>query len=137
MEYTYTQDWFHWAPDIFSKLLPGLPARKRFLEIGSFEGRSAVWITENMLEDGGILSAVDTWTGGEEHEGGELEGDGGGAASHGGPSMRSSTTFGRRAGPKWTRVGCDSATQHRLQQATFQCSTYKSHSLTPPRTEVR
>ncbi|CAB4189745.1 Methyltransferase domain containing protein [uncultured Caudovirales phage] len=68
MEYTYTKDWFHWAPELFTKITPGLPARRRFLEIGAFEGRGTVWMAENMLEDGGVLSVVDTWTGGEEHQ---------------------------------------------------------------------
>jgi predicted O-methyltransferase YrrM len=45
-----------------------LPERKNFLEIGSYEGRSAVWIVENMLEDGGKLCCIDTWEGGEEHK---------------------------------------------------------------------
>ena len=66
-DYKYTQDWFHWAPEIWEKLIPLLPARKRFLELGSFEGRSTVWTVENMMEDGGEIVCVDTWEGGEEH----------------------------------------------------------------------
>jgi len=44
-----------------------------FLEIGSFEGRSTVWIVENMMQsnDGTRCSddiyCIDTWEGGEEH----------------------------------------------------------------------
>jgi predicted O-methyltransferase YrrM len=45
-----------------------LPSRKRFLEIGSFEGRSSVWLIENAIEEGGDLFCVDTWEGGEEHK---------------------------------------------------------------------
>jgi predicted O-methyltransferase YrrM len=67
-EYSFTQDWFHWAPPVLERLVPLLPERKRFLEIGSFEGRSTVWLAENMLEDGGVVVAIDTWEGGEEHE---------------------------------------------------------------------
>jgi predicted O-methyltransferase YrrM len=37
------------------------------LEIGSFEGRSAVWTIENMMEDGGEIYCIDTWGGGDEH----------------------------------------------------------------------
>ena len=37
------------------------------MEIGSFEGRSTVWLVENALEDGGEIICVDTWEGGEEH----------------------------------------------------------------------
>lgn len=66
-DYKFTQDWFHWAPPVWEQFIPMLPARKSFLEIGSYEGRSTVWITENMMEDGGTIVAVDTWEGGEEH----------------------------------------------------------------------
>jgi len=66
-EYQFTQDWFHWAPQVWEQLIPMLPERKKFLEIGSFEGRSTVWIVENMMEDGGEIYCIDTWEGGEEH----------------------------------------------------------------------
>ena len=66
-DYKFTQDWFHWAPEVWKQLIPMLPERKRFLEIGSFEGRSMVWIVENMMEDGGEIYCIDTWEGGEEH----------------------------------------------------------------------
>lgn len=65
--YQFTKDWFNWAPQVWEQLIPMLPERKTFLEIGSFEGRSAVWIIENMMEDGGEIACVDTWEGGEEH----------------------------------------------------------------------
>lgn len=67
-EYHFTQDWFHWSPDVWLQLVPKLPGRERFIEIGSFEGRSAVWTVEHMLKDGGTLTCVDTWSGGEEHQ---------------------------------------------------------------------
>jgi len=66
-EYKFTQDWFHWAPEVWERLLPLLPSRKRFLELGSFEGRSTIWTVGNMMEDGGEIVCVDTWGGGEEH----------------------------------------------------------------------
>jgi predicted O-methyltransferase YrrM len=69
-EYQFTKDWFQWAPEVWTQLIPLLPERKKFLEIGSFEGRSTAWIIENMLDDeavpGGVL-CIDTWEGGEEH----------------------------------------------------------------------
>lgn len=65
--YQYTEDWFHWAPEIWERLVPLLPARSAFLEIGSYEGRSTVWMLENMLDVGGWIDCVDTWEGGEEH----------------------------------------------------------------------
>jgi predicted O-methyltransferase YrrM len=66
-EYKFTKDWFNWAPEVWTQLIPLLPARRKFLEIGSFEGRSTVWIVENMMEDGGEVYCIDTWEGGEEH----------------------------------------------------------------------
>jgi len=73
-DYQYTKDWFSWSPSVWEKLIPHLPARKNFLEIGSFEGRSAVWIVQYMMEDGGELICVDTWEGGAEHVNGEMSG---------------------------------------------------------------
>ena len=69
-DYQFTRDWFHWAPDIWTHLTPMLPDRKAFLEIGSFEGRSAAWIVENMAEDGATILCIDTWQGAEEHKAG-------------------------------------------------------------------
>ena len=71
-EYNFTQDWFHWAPEVWKHLVPMLPERdtrkgRNFLEIGSFEGRSTVWIMENMMEEGDYINCIDTWEGGEEH----------------------------------------------------------------------
>jgi predicted O-methyltransferase YrrM len=43
-----------------------LPSRKRFLEIGSYEGRSSVWLA-SQLEEGGVLECVDPWIGNGEH----------------------------------------------------------------------
>jgi predicted O-methyltransferase YrrM len=69
-EYQFTKDWFHWSPEVWTQLIPMLPGEagnREFLEIGSFEGRSAVWIAENMMQDGDCLDCIDTWEGGEEH----------------------------------------------------------------------
>ena len=66
-DYKFTQDWFHWAPPVWTQFIPMLPERKRFLEVGAYEGRSTVWMVENMMEDGGGIVAIDTWEGGEEH----------------------------------------------------------------------
>lgn len=65
-EYQFTHDWFKWAPDLWTQLTPMLPIGD-FLEIGSFEGRSTVWMMEHMLEKGHFIDCVDTWEGGEEH----------------------------------------------------------------------
>ena len=75
--YKFTQDWFSWAPPIWEQLtpmLPGKPGERNFLEIGSFEGRSTVWIIENMMADGDNIDCIDTWEGGEEHSNGEMGG---------------------------------------------------------------
>lgn len=70
-EYQFTKDWFNWAPQVWEQLIPHLPERtedgRYFIEIGSFEGRSMVWIAENMMQDGDYLTCIDTWEGGEEH----------------------------------------------------------------------
>jgi predicted O-methyltransferase YrrM len=69
-EYQFTKDWFGWAPPVWEQLIPmlsGEAGKRNFLEIGSFEGRSTVWIIENMMQDGDNLDCVDTWEGGEEH----------------------------------------------------------------------
>ena len=72
-EYQFTKDWFNWAPEVWTQLTPMLPEGKRsFLEIGSFEGRSAVWIIENMMNPGDWIDCVDTWKGGEEHAGEDM-----------------------------------------------------------------
>jgi predicted O-methyltransferase YrrM len=73
-DYQYTKDWFSWSPGVWGQLIPHLPARKNFLEIGSFEGRSAVWTIENMIEDGGEIYCIDTWEGGAEHTPEDMEG---------------------------------------------------------------
>lgn len=83
-EYQFTQDWFGWAPPVWEQLIPMLPegetygmadhGQRTFLEIGSFEGRSTVWIIENMMRPGDWIDCVDTWAGGEEHTNGEMVG---------------------------------------------------------------
>jgi predicted O-methyltransferase YrrM len=69
-DYKFTKDWFEWAPEVWKQLIPHLPSEagsRRFLEVGSFEGRSTVWIMENMMQDGDYMLCIDTWEGGEEH----------------------------------------------------------------------
>jgi predicted O-methyltransferase YrrM len=71
-EYQFTKDWFQQAPQVWTQLIPMLPDKKSFLEIGSFEGRSTVWIVENMMNPGDWIDCVDTWQGGEEHVGEDM-----------------------------------------------------------------
>jgi predicted O-methyltransferase YrrM len=67
-EYEFTQDWFKWGPPLFRAVFGIIPAKRRFLEIGCYEGRSTVWLIENGLDSGGIITCIDTWQGGEEHD---------------------------------------------------------------------
>ena len=69
-EYQFTKDWFSQAEQVWPQLiplLPGTPGQRNFLEIGSFEGRSSIWIAENMMAKDDTLHCIDTWEGGEEH----------------------------------------------------------------------
>ena len=65
-EYEFTQDWFSPHIPMWERWMAMLPQRKRFLEIGSYEGRSAVWLA-GQLEVGGVLECVDPWIGNGEH----------------------------------------------------------------------
>jgi predicted O-methyltransferase YrrM len=73
-EYKFTQNWFAQAEEVWPQLVPLLPDNPKALEIGSFEGRSMVWIAQNMLGESGSLTCIDTWEGSEEHKNGELDG---------------------------------------------------------------
>ena len=76
-EYKFTQDWFsHNIPvwEQLATLLPGEAGKRTFLEIGSFEGRSMVWIVENMMSDCEALDCIDTWEGSEEHSAETVQG---------------------------------------------------------------
>lgn len=68
-DYEFTRDWFAHAQaeQVWRAVIPLMARRKSALEIGAFEGRASVWIVENILEDGGFLTCIDTWGGGEEH----------------------------------------------------------------------
>lgn len=70
---TYTNDWFKphipywrelksWAVE--QKILHNRPLN--FLEIGSFEGQSAVWLLQNLVGPGDSLTCVDPWGPGPE-----------------------------------------------------------------------
>lgn len=52
----FTQDWFtHNIPN-FEKCLALVPERKRFLEIGAYEGRSTCWLIQHIDKYGTIYS---------------------------------------------------------------------------------
>lgn len=62
--YRFTQDWFSHNIPVWQQLVPLVPERRVALEIGSFEGRSTVWLAENGMK---VIDCVDTWQGSEEH----------------------------------------------------------------------
>jgi predicted O-methyltransferase YrrM len=68
MSYQFSADWFTHNSNNFVAAKRVLPSIKNILEVGSFEGLSAVWMTKNLLEDGGDIVCIDTWSGGEEHK---------------------------------------------------------------------
>ena len=65
----FTQDWFTYNIPHLEQLVGLLPERKRFLEIGCFEGRATCWFLEHALDDDGEMYCIDPFTGSMEHEG--------------------------------------------------------------------
>ncbi len=66
----FTQDWFSYNIGVWQQLLAGFSGKPnlRFLEIGSFEGRSTVWLLQNILTDiSSNITCIDTFEGGEDH----------------------------------------------------------------------
>jgi predicted O-methyltransferase YrrM len=59
----YTADWFSYSIPVWEKVvLPRLPSgTRKFLELGSHEGRSAVWFLEHAMRPGDELTCVDIW----------------------------------------------------------------------------
>lgn len=70
-EYSYQADWFSkYIPDwrLYTESLAGMPDL-RFLEVGSFEGLSTVWMLTNILtHPSSKILCVDTFGGSMEHE---------------------------------------------------------------------
>ena len=59
----FTADWFtHNIPN-FEKCMAEIgEQRKKFLEIGSYEGRSTCWLLQNGLDkDGGVIACIDPY----------------------------------------------------------------------------
>ena len=58
--YNFTQDWFSHNLKLFNKFLTQFKDKKvKFLEIGSYEGRSAIWMLENILSKDSELILVE------------------------------------------------------------------------------
>lgn len=72
MEYRFSTDWFSAYVPLWLQAMKtvGLDPKKplKILEIGSFEGRSACWISDNLLDhpDSSLL-CIDTFCGSEEY----------------------------------------------------------------------
>lgn len=71
----FTKDWFSQNIPAWHELFSQLPTKLRFLEIGSFEGRSACWLMQNALEDDGEMVCIDTWKGSPEHDAMDIDMD--------------------------------------------------------------
>jgi predicted O-methyltransferase YrrM len=67
MGHQFGYDWFTQNIPVFEAVHSALHKHTKFLEIGSFEGRSACWMLENSLDDKGTLVCVDNWYGVPEH----------------------------------------------------------------------
>jgi predicted O-methyltransferase YrrM len=65
-EYDFTTDWFTWNIPVWEKALAQYKGKAgvRYLEIGVYEGRSAIWMLENILTDPGArLTGIDLFDG--------------------------------------------------------------------------
>jgi predicted O-methyltransferase YrrM len=66
--FEFTNDWFGQNIPIWDQLIPRFSPTK-FLEIGSYEGRSTCYLIEKFTELSGIdIHCIDTWEGGVEHD---------------------------------------------------------------------
>lgn len=67
-DYEHTYDWFSAAAPVWRSMIGEIKPR-RALELGAFEGRSAVFLIENCTPFGRFeLTCIDTWGGGGEHK---------------------------------------------------------------------
>lgn len=69
-QYIFTEDWFNFNIPTWEIGLQKFKGREgtRALEIGSFQGRSAVWMLENILtHQNSSITCVDTFEGSVEH----------------------------------------------------------------------
>lgn len=71
-EYQFSADWFSRHTNIWRELLKRFPT-SRYLEVGSYEGRSACFVIEHCAAQRDLeIHCVDTWAGGVEHEAGAM-----------------------------------------------------------------
>ena len=62
MDYSFSTDWVTPKVNIWNKVLKPLGAINSILEVGSYEGRSAIWFIENILSENTSISCVDDWS---------------------------------------------------------------------------
>lgn len=68
MNYKFTTDWFSSNEPTWKSLINEIKP-KRYLEIGSYEGRSAVFMIKTATHHQDLyLHCIDTWEGGVEHD---------------------------------------------------------------------
>jgi predicted O-methyltransferase YrrM len=66
-DYEFSVDWVTGTAPVWRSMIAGIKPR-RVLEIGAYEGRSAVFMIENAAQHGPLeITCVDTWSGGVEH----------------------------------------------------------------------
>jgi predicted O-methyltransferase YrrM len=66
-DYEFSVDWVTGTAPVWRSMIASIKPR-RVLEIGAYEGRSAVFMIENAAQHGPLeLTCVDTWAGGVEH----------------------------------------------------------------------
>ncbi len=97
---SFTADWFSGAIPGIQRSLAGINP-KRFLEIGSWEGRSASWFLDTFPES--TIVCVDTFQGSEEHHDAKLD-----VAGVKGRFHQNMSRFGTRVtvleGPSWRKL---------------------------------
>ena len=69
MTYEFTQDWFTDNLEHFRFCAKVVPSHDAALEVGCFEGRATLWLLENFAR----VDTVDTFSGGDEHSGMDME----------------------------------------------------------------
>jgi predicted O-methyltransferase YrrM len=59
----FTQDWFSHNIPNFEICMSAIESNKKFLEIGSYEGRSTCWLLQNGLSEKGHIMCIDPYSG--------------------------------------------------------------------------
>lgn len=57
----FTRDWTSDIADAWKSTLKSRPI-KSILEIGSYEGRTTLWMAQNLIESDGVIHCIDNWS---------------------------------------------------------------------------